>query len=1046
MSTSTRIYESMNVSQWQVATDALPQAPLFADGQVNFACNEEIDDRWLADAYALIATRPELLSHVFASTGNMERDILTLRLFKHGAWQAITIDTMLPCKADGTPLFCRASGGQVLWPSLLTKAMAKLHGSYAALGGGHVAEALVDLTAGHVSHQRIEWRPPPKAAEEAGEAAVEAAARLEELWHNINKGLKRGMLMAMVTPPTPVVSGLGFQSLDGAFGEGDNGSAGNEPYVSGLLPERLYPLIFAREPQPGLRLLCLRSPWVETSKGPDTLRAWAKGSVEWVRYREVAEELLPLSEAMGDCIWMELSDAARSFDEVLSVALPGPTTEAIVMEGMWREDTAGGPRSASTWCINPQYWLTVAKDTVVTIELSVPDPRLPAERRASSAHVQAAAAHVASQLNPDDASTFDDDSAGVDKGFAPISVCVMQGGPPSVMDYGRLFHGDQAKALVGESTPVKRRGTGLTVALSADRAYCVVPCCAAGHTQPFVLRFQSEISFTIKQAQPASVAQLPGQWETASAGGPRLSKTWTTNPQYWLTICPPPTGTALAKVRLRLEAHTLTPSQVSATSAASIGMRSTPGLRGATGRAAPANAPPDVGFTVFRGAFTRERFGRARAGGSGGATASPPPSRPGTASGQELAGRRSPSGTQRPSSSRGGSPPKRPGTANGRPASQQGRREGGMMKAGEYEQLIEYASMDRNNDGIITAAELENYRKLKPNGSQGVTSSLAATLASSTASDVGVPPSPRDAGTTAPNQTHGSGGAHASPAAVAPAAINQMPNGDILPPAGPTPLADESTLDMEPVGPYSLSFGLPVRDTSEMPPTRRHAAEQKELVESVVASDPITSTVLRLDPSLPYVVSVHTAKPGVCCDYTLSAFSDAVISLSLIETTTQRVFRGAWRRATSGGCHMESPEGWTANPQYALNVSSGTDVQIALERPASKWARFNKTHTLEAMMGVYVLRGTAPGAKVNSPEKAFANVVYRSNFIPSHELRFSIYLEPLPDGAPYIVMPTTFGSGMRGPFSLGVTTDRPCSFDELGAEPQHSTPSRSNGE
>ena len=779
VSTSTRIYESMNVSQWLVATDALPQAPLFADGQVNFACNEEIDDRWLADAYALIATRPELLSHVFASTGNMERDILTLRLFKHGAWQAITIDTMLPCKADGTPLFCRASGGQVLWPSLLTKAMAKLHGSYAALSGGHVAEALVDLTAGHVSHQRIEWRPPPKAAEEAGEAAVEAAARLEELWHNINKGLKRGMLMAMVTPPTPVVSGLGFQSLDDAFGEGDNGSAGNEPYVSGLLPERLYPLIFAREPQPGLRLLCLRSPWVETSKGPDTLRAWAKGSVEWVRYREVAEELLPLSEAMGDCIWMELSDAARSFDEVLSVALPGPTTEAIVMEGMWREDTAGGPRSASTWCINPQYWLTVAKDTVVTIELSVPDPRLPAERRASSAHVQAAAAHVASQLNPDDASTFDEDSAGVDKGFAPISVCVMQGGPPSVMDYGRLFHGDQAKALVGESTPVKRRGTGLTVALSADRAYCVVPCCAAGHTQPFVLRFQSEISFTIKQAQPASVAQLPGQWETASAGGPRLSKTWTTNPQYWLTICPPPTGTALAKVRLRLEAHTLTPSQVSATSAASIGMRSTPGLRGATGRAAPANAPPDVGFTVFRGAFHPRAFW---AGASWrqwwcDRVAAPKSSRHSLRARACRASQPERDAAAVVISRRVATEATRDGQrASSKPA---GQARGWNDEGGEYEQLIEYASMDRNNDGIITAAELENYRKLKPNGSQGVTSSLAATLASSTASDVGAPPSPRDAGTNAPNQTHGSGGAHASPAAVAPAAINQMPNGDI---------------------------------------------------------------------------------------------------------------------------------------------------------------------------------------------------------------------------------------------------------------------------
>ena len=90
------------------------------------------------------------------------------------------------------------------------------------------------------------------------------------------------------------------------------------------------------------------------------------------------------------------------------------------------------------------------------------------------------------------------------------------------------------------------------------------------------------------------------------------------------------------------------------------------------------------------------------------------------------------------------------------------------MKAGEYEQLIEYASMDRNNDGIITAAELENYRKLKPNGSQGVTSSLAATLASSTASDIGAPPSPRDGGAAALNQANGGGGAHASPAAVPP--------------------------------------------------------------------------------------------------------------------------------------------------------------------------------------------------------------------------------------------------------------------------------------
>lgn len=81
------------------------------------------------------------------------------KLFIDGSWKIITIDDYFPLKSkweekkgresklpDGLPLmFCKSTQKQI-WAPLIEKAYAKAHGSYKAISGGWIHEALFDLT------------------------------------------------------------------------------------------------------------------------------------------------------------------------------------------------------------------------------------------------------------------------------------------------------------------------------------------------------------------------------------------------------------------------------------------------------------------------------------------------------------------------------------------------------------------------------------------------------------------------------------------------------------------------------------------------------------------------------------------------------------------------------------------------------------------------------------------------------------------------------------------------------------------------------------
>lgn len=98
------------------------------------------------------------------------------------------IDDFIPCDKNGLPVFGTSRNPVELWVSLLEKAYAKLYGSYEALEGGVVQDALVDLTGG--AGEEIDmWKE--------GSTIDLASGRL---WFRLKKFKEENFLLAAGSP------------------------------------------------------------------------------------------------------------------------------------------------------------------------------------------------------------------------------------------------------------------------------------------------------------------------------------------------------------------------------------------------------------------------------------------------------------------------------------------------------------------------------------------------------------------------------------------------------------------------------------------------------------------------------------------------------------------------------------------------------------------------------------------------------------------------------------------------------------------------------
>jgi len=129
-----------------------------------------LDNGYFVEALNAITLRPKLVKQLFYGW-QTRKSIYIARLFKHGTWMRVEVDDYVPVGRPGrddvdtnVPICCRSEYfPNVLWPSLIEKAYAKIHtmrlsasaissddlGGWEALnGGGKVEDALSDLTGG----------------------------------------------------------------------------------------------------------------------------------------------------------------------------------------------------------------------------------------------------------------------------------------------------------------------------------------------------------------------------------------------------------------------------------------------------------------------------------------------------------------------------------------------------------------------------------------------------------------------------------------------------------------------------------------------------------------------------------------------------------------------------------------------------------------------------------------------------------------------------------------------------------------------------------
>lgn len=271
-----------------------------------------VGDCWFLSAVVVIAERRDLIERVVPQRTLRADGSCSFMLFIDGKWTEVIVDNQLPCKAPTASSSAATrttftmsdlvySKGKLsqLWVPLLEKAYAKAHGSYDAISGGFIAEALLDLTAA-----------PCETVAFFGEDFDS-----EELWMKLVSYHQSKFPMGCSTDSTGegIVGNHAYSILD--VREISGARLGAQQQISDFLNSEsssasMFDSSISSDIVEDLRFVRIRNPWGRVEWNGDM----SKGSEMWTT--RLAAELGGAGAKNDGTFWMLYHDFLRRFTSV----------------------------------------------------------------------------------------------------------------------------------------------------------------------------------------------------------------------------------------------------------------------------------------------------------------------------------------------------------------------------------------------------------------------------------------------------------------------------------------------------------------------------------------------------------------------------------------------------------------------------------------------------------------------------------------------------------------------------------------------------------